>query len=164
MQETEATHVLGEEERRIVRALQDHLPIEPDPYETIARNLDVSEDELLSLLNEWRESGVLRRVALVMRHDRIGFKANGMCVWDVAEESALAIGRKVAAYPSVTHCYQRLRKPEFPYNLYAMIHTGEWPSTQTLFHQISMETGLMEGRLLCSLQEFKKTGMRYFES
>ena len=164
IQETEATHVLGEKERRIVRALQDHLPIEPDPYETTARNLDLSEDELLSLLNEWRERGVLRRVALVMRHDRIGFKANGMCVWDAAEESALAIGRKVAAYPSVTHCYQRLRKPEFPFNLYAMIHTGEWPSTQTLFHQISMETGLMEGRLLCSLQEFKKTGMRYFES
>jgi DNA-binding Lrp family transcriptional regulator len=156
--------MLGEDERRIVRALQDHLPIGPDPYETVAKNLDVSEDKLLSLLNEWRESGVLRRVALVMRHDRIGFKANGMCVWDVMEESALTIGRKVAAYPSVTHCYQRLRKPEFPYNLYAMIHTGEWPSTQTLFHKISMESGLMEGRLLCSLQEFKKTSMRYFES
>jgi DNA-binding Lrp family transcriptional regulator len=156
--------MLGEDERRIVRSLQDHLPIEPDPYETIARKLDISEDNLLSLLNEWRERGVLRRVALVMRHDRIGFKANGMCVWDVTEESALTLGRKVAAYPSVTHCYQRLRKPEFPFNLYAMIHTGEWPSTQTLFHQISMETELMEGRLLCSLQEFKKTGMRYFES
>jgi siroheme decarboxylase len=159
----EATPVLGDEERRIVRALQDHLPVEPDPYETIATNLNISEDDFLSRLNEWRERGVLRRVALVMRHERIGFKANGMCVWDVTEENALLIGRKVAAYPSVTHCYQRLRKPEFPYNLYAMIHTGEWPSTQTLFHQISMETGLREGRLLCSLQEFKKTSMRYFE-
>ena len=159
----ETTSALNEEERCIVRALQDHLPIEPDPYETIARTLNRSEDDFLNLLKEWHERGVLRRVALVMRQDRIGFKANGMCVWDVAEEDVLPIGRKVAAYASVTHCYQRLRKPEFPYNLYAMIHTGDWPSTQALFYQISQGAGLGEGRLLCSLQEFKKTSMRYFE-
>ncbi len=153
---------LTQAERALVRALEGSLPLVARPFAAVAEALALSETDLLARLNAWSAAGVLRRLALIVRHRQLGFVANGMCVWDVPEAGIVAAGRRVAAEPAVTHCYQRPRTAAFPFALYAMIHTGSWARTQALFARIGANAGLTDGQLLLSLREFKKTSMSYF--
>ena len=149
-------------QRRIVQQLEGQL--EPDAafYDEPARELGLTTDELLAQLRAWQSSGVLRRVAIILRHREVGLRANAMCVWRAPAEAVAAAGRRLAEQASVTHCYERVAFEEFPYNLYAMTHAREWTEVLAEFGRLSAVAGLHEGRLLCSLREFKKTSMKYF--
>ncbi|MEI8079596.1 MAG: hypothetical protein WCH61_08220 [bacterium] len=158
----DAPAVFSTQDRAIVRALEGNLPLVERPFAAIAADLGMAESALLERLAAWSADGVLRRVALIVRHRQLGFTANGMCTWDVPEAEVVEAGRRVAAHPAVTHCYQRERTDRFPFTLYAMIHTGSWEETRQLFLTISQNAGLTPGQLLLSLNEYKKTSMTYF--
>ena len=149
-------------DRAVVRALENNLPLIEHPFAKIAEELGMAESDLLARLDSWMKQGVLRRMALIVLHRKIGFTANGMCVWDVPKNEVLEVGRRVAEAPEVSHCYERPRSEFFPFTLYAMIHTGNPESTRKLFERISRDAGLQSGQLLLSLREFKKTSMNYF--
>ncbi|MBQ7187986.1 MAG: hypothetical protein IJR99_01075 [Kiritimatiellae bacterium] len=146
-------------EREIIRSMQGDMAVEARFFAPVAAKVGRSETQLLDTLRTWQENGVLRRVALILRHRQVGFKANGMCAWDVAENETVVKGRALAQYPEITHCYERPHSPLFPFRLYAMIHTTSFLGTQQLFGRISRETGLQNGQLLLSLREYKKTSM-----
>ncbi len=150
------------EEKGLVRLLQGNLPLCPRFFAPLAAQAGLSEPALLEKLRAWQASGVLRRIGLLLRHRKMGFKANGMCCWDVPEAEVLEFGRRVAAFPEVTHCYERPRTDIFPFRLYAMIHTPTWLGTQQLFERITREAGLTGGQVLLSVTEFKKTSMQFF--
>ncbi len=160
---TQGMDPLTETDRALVRALQGSVPVQSDFFAPIARALGCSVGMLLERLETWRQSGTLRRMALIVRHRRIGFSANAMCIWPVSRTARVEAGRRLAAWPAVTHCYERVTHAGWPYNLYAMIHTADWPATQSLFECISQDAGLTQGRMLGSLREFKKTSMQYFD-
>ncbi len=160
--ESDAVFTLTEEERRIVGYFEGHVPVVSDFYAQAARHLGLAQADLMRTLERWLAHGVVRRVALLLRHRAAGFKANGMCCWSVAEADMVAAGGRLAARREVTHCYERPLSPEFPFNLFAMIHTASWRETQSLFQSISSDCGLRDGQLLLSIREFKKTSMRFF--
>ncbi|NLF38770.1 Lrp/AsnC family transcriptional regulator [bacterium] len=151
-----------ETEKRVVRDMQGAIPPGPAPFDAIAARNGYEADAFIALLRGWEGEGVLRRVALILRHYNAGFKANAMCVWRVDAERVVAAGRALAACPEVTHCYERVIAPGFPYNIYAMIHTAGWAETRALFESIEARAGLADGRMLCSLREYKKTSPSYF--
>ena len=153
---------LTEAERSLVRLLQGDVPVCERFFAPLALQAGLSEAALLEQLREWQASGVLRRFGLLLRHREIGFKANGMCCWDMPEANVLDAGRRVATFPEVTHCYERPRLDIFPFRLYAMIHTPTWLGTQQLFERLTREAGLEGGQLLLSVTEFKKTSMSFF--
>jgi len=150
------------EERAAFRLLGGNLSLCPDLFSRPAAALGVAPADLLAMLRSWAARGILRRIGLIVRSGPVGFKANGMCVWTVPEGDVVRAGRALAACPEVTHCYERPPAPAFPYNLYAMIHGTDWPGARGLFERISAAAGLTDGRMLCSLREFKKSSMRYF--
>ncbi len=152
----------SEEERALVRAIDQQLPLVERPFAAVAEQLGQIEEWVLSTLQGWKEQGVLRRVGAVLYHREAGFTANAMCVWPVAEEDLLRAGSCVAARSEVTHCYQRPRVAAFPFDLYAMIHTASWEETDALFRDISESCGLSGGELFASGREFKKSSMKYF--
>jgi len=149
-------------DRRLVRALHGHVPVRSDLFAPVAEQLGWDEAKLLERLRAWRQTGTLRRMALVVRHRRLGFAANAMCIWPVAAARVIAAGRRLAAWPAVTHCYERVTRADWPYNLYAMIHTADWDTTRRLFERLSADAELQDGRMLGSLREYKKTSMNYF--
>lgn len=153
---------LSSAQRLIVQRLEGQLEPAADFYDAPARDLGLSTDELLTQLRAWNVSGVLRRIAIILRHREVGLRANAMCVWRAAPEVVAAAGRRLAEQASVTHCYERIAFAEFPYNLYAMTHARQWPEVLAEFERLSAVAGLTEGRLLCSQREFKKTSMKYF--
>lgn len=153
---------LTPEEQAIIHAMQGHIPVTPRFFAAVADELGMRETALIERLRVWKENGLLRRLGLLLRHREAGFKANGMCCWDMPTAAVTEAGRRVAAFPEVTHCYERPRFDLFPFRLYAMIHTTSWLATQQLFERITRETGLAGGQLLLSVREFKKTSMVFF--
>jgi DNA-binding Lrp family transcriptional regulator len=159
---TRLVESVNEKQEAIVRLLQGDIPLNSRLFEAPATQLGLSEAELIEQLKAWQDRGVLRRIALLLRHREIGFTANGMCCWDVPAESIKEAGRRVAAFSEVTHCYERPPTAYFPFRLYAMIHTPSSEETLALYERITRETGLAQGELLLSSTEFKKTSMRFF--
>ena len=154
---------LTERERAVVRRLQASIPIMPEPFGAMARDLGYTPEQLLDLLSEWRDAGVLRRIALILRHRALGFAANGMCVWSVGAERIEAAGRALAGCAEVSHCYERAPHRLFPFDLFAMVHAGSREAAQRMRARVADAAGLAGGRMLLSVQEFKKSSPALFQ-
>ncbi len=152
----------SEREKAVVRCLQGSIAIESEPFDAVARQVGYDPAELVDLLQRWQREGVIRRIALVVRHRQLGFSANSMCVWKVAPEALVAAGQSMARSPHVTHCYERPSSPAFPYNLYAMIHARSPDEAVAIFQKLGSDTGLPEGAMMWSVREFKKSSPIFF--
>lgn len=154
--------MLTELDKAIIRELQGDLPLVPKPYAAVAAKLNIDEDLLLDKIRWMKERGMIRRLGAAIRHREAGFTANAMVVWQVREEDAEEIGRKLASYPEVTHCYQRPEFPGWPYNLYTMIHGQSREECEELAKRLSEKIGINDYRMLYSTKELKKSSMRYY--
>lgn len=134
----------------------------PKPFAEIAAAIGMSEGEVLTKVKGWLEDGTIRRLGAMVRHQRLGYKANAMIVWDVSEESAEEVGRVLAAADEVSHCYQRPKTNGWEYNMFAMIHGATQEECHKLAASLSREVGIDGYKLLFSIKEFKKTSMKYF--
>jgi DNA-binding Lrp family transcriptional regulator len=147
-----------------VRALQQDLPIVPSPYAETARRLELSEQALLDRALALKAAGIIRRFSAVLRHRRVGYTANGMACWVVPEPQIEEAGRLAAAYPQVSHCYQRpAYPPRWPYSLFTMTHGQTKAEVESVVAEIASQAGLDRYEVLYSTREFKKERVRYFE-
>jgi siroheme decarboxylase len=153
---------LSERERRVVRVLQRSIPVVEDPFGAVAGEVGYDADELLALLLRWKDVGIIRRIGLIVRHRRMGFSANSMCVWPVAAGRVEAAGAALARNSHVTHCYERPSFPSFPFNIYAMTHAKSREETVAVFEALGRDSGLSGGRMFWSLREFKKASPVFF--
>ncbi|MGA9031610.1 MAG: AsnC family transcriptional regulator [Sulfuricaulis sp.] len=159
----EAAAVLDAVDRRIVLATQEGLPRVSRPYHAIAEQLGVSADEVMARLRRMLETGVIRRIGAVPNHYALGYRANGMSVWDVPEERIRELGRKIGALDFVSHSYHRPRYlPEWPYNLFAMVHGSDRAEVEAKVTQIAALLGDADRghAVLYSTRILKKTGLR----
>jgi DNA-binding Lrp family transcriptional regulator len=150
-------------ERALVKAAQGGLPLVPRPYEVLANDLGTGEAQVISLLQKMLADGRIRRIGAVPNHYALGYTANAMSVWDVADEAVDERGRAVGALPFVSHCYRRARRlPEWPYNLFAMVHGRSRPDAAAKIEIIRGTLGrfVRAGDVLYSTRILKKTGMR----
>jgi len=154
--------VLNDTEKEVVRQLQDNLSPETDPIRKIAAKTGLNPMEIVQLLIKWKDAGVLRRIGLIAYHQKIGFHANAMCVWQVPEDRIEQAGRYLAGIGNITHCYERWSAESFPYNLYAMVHTGDEAAIRSIFQEISEDVVLANGQIMMSVREYKKTSPRFF--
>lgn len=153
---------LTDTDKQLIRLLQEDLPPGLTPYQTLADQLGLSESELLEKIQAYKASGILRRLGGVVRHHRMGYTHNVMVVWQVAEERLKETGRHMAAQPEISHCYARPVYPDWPYNLYTMVHGTSEEACQQLILRMAKETGVSIYQKLTSLKELKKTSMKYF--
>ena len=155
--------VLDALDRRIIVATQEGLPRVSRPYHAVAEQLGVSGDEVMVRLRRMLDTGVIRRIGAVPNHYALGYRANGMSVWDVPEERIRELGRKIGALDFVSHSYHRPRYlPEWPYNLFAMVHGRDRAEVETKVAQIAALLGDADRghAVLYSTRILKKTGLR----
>lgn len=118
-----AAPLTGTQQHLLRQAIQDGLPLTPQPYQTLATALGVSELAVMETLQDWTTNGLIKRFGLVVKHHALGYRANAMVVWDVPDHQVDAIGDVLSKADPVTLCYQRPRRlPEWRYNLFTMIH------------------------------------------
>ena len=133
---------LDELDRRIIRATQSGLPLVPRPYEAVGAALGISGEQVRERLQAMLEEGLVRRIGAVPNHYRLGFTANGMSVWDVADERVDELGERIGQLPFVSHCYRRPRKPPvWPYNLFAMLHGRSRDEVEAQTQQVAALLG-----------------------
>lgn len=156
--------MLTEIEEKILAAIQEDLPVVERPYENIARNLGIPESEILEILESLCKRGVVRRFGATLRHQKSGFESNAMGAWQVEEERVEEVGKKMASFPQVSHCYRRNPEGDWPYNIYTMIHARDEDSCWETARHMSEATGVKNFTLLFSRKELKKTSMAYFPS
>ena len=157
---------LGAIDRSIVRATQAGLPLCREPYRALAEQLGLTAEEVLARLEHLLASGVIRRIGAVPNHYALGYRANGMSVWDVDDEQVSALGRKVGALPAVSHCYRRPRHPPvWPYNLFAMVHARSRAEVDREVAAIAdmLGSACRAHEVLYSTAILKKTGLRLGE-
>jgi DNA-binding Lrp family transcriptional regulator len=133
------------------------------PYDAIGGELGIGGEEVIARLRRMLETGVIRRIGAVPNHYAIGYTANGMSVWDVADERIDEMGAQVGALAFVTHCYRRPRRlPDWPYNLFAMVHSRSRDEVAARVAEIQTLLGdACRGHdVLYSTAILKKTGMR----
>ena len=158
-----AAQRLSREEITAVRALQEDLPVEERPFKTAAERFGLSEDRLIDTARGLLERGAMRRFAATLRHREAGFVANAMGVWVVQEDRVDEVGRTMAGFAAVSHCYQRPTFPDWPYSLFTMIHGHSKEDCEAVARSISETAHVPDYRLLYSVREYKKTRVRYFD-
>lgn len=155
--------LLDEVDRRLVVATQAGLPLVPRPYQALAEPLGITAEEVMRRLRVMLDAGVIRRIGAVPNHYALGYTANGMSVWDVADDRVDELGAVVGAQEFVTHCYRRpRRRPHWPYNLFAMIHGRSRAEVEAKARQIETILGdaCRDCDVLYSTRILKKSGLR----
>ena len=160
--EEEVAVPLSDEQKQLVRLLQESLPDSHKPFDDIADRLGWSVGRVLQQIEDWLASGVIRRLGAVVRHQRLGFRANGMAVLDVPPEREDEVGAFLSERSEISHCYCRPRLPDFPYGLFAMTHGRDEQEVRDLVASLAAELQIENFDVLFSTTEYKKVSMKYF--
>jgi DNA-binding Lrp family transcriptional regulator len=150
-------------DRAIIKATQAGLPLDPRPYDAIAEQIEQAAPVVMQRMRRMLAERVIRRIGAVPNHYSLGYRANGMSVWDVADERVADLGREVGALSCVSHCYRRPRHPPlWPYNLFAMVHGRTREEVEGQVAQIAQLLGeaARTHDVLYSTRILKKTGLR----
>lgn len=148
----------------LIEVIQQGLPLIARPYQEIAERLGWSEELVIEKLKGMVEAGIIKRLGIVVRHHELGYRANAMVVWDVANNEVDQVGEKLGMQDCVTLCYQRPRRlPDWPYNLFCMVHGRNREEVleciDTMVEGLSLKT--IPHTVLFSGQRFKQRGARY---
>ena len=146
------------------RLLEAGLPLAARPYQVLAERIGANEEAVLGQVRDWSESGLFRRVGLVLKHRAMGFRANAMLVMNIPDDQVDEVGRKLGQAAGVNLCYQRPRRlPDWPYNLFCMVHGREREQVCGLIERLLAEHGLSDvpHQLLFSTRAFKQCGGRF---
>lgn len=150
-------------DRQIIMLTQAGLPLVPRPYQQIAEQIGTTADDVMQCMQRMLTLGIIRRIGAVPNHYALGYRANGMTVWDVDETNIDALGAQVGQLEFVTHCYHRPRHlPDWPYNLFAMVHgkTHEEVEVKTKIIAALLGDASQGHEILYSTRILKKTGLR----
>lgn len=159
-----AAKAVGDTDRRLLAAIAKGLPLAPRPFAEVAARLGLSEQEVVERLAHLKQSGVVRRFGVVVRHHELGYGANAMVVWDVPDAEVRALGRCLAGFDFITLCYQRPRRlPAWRYNLYCMIHGKTREEVLSNIEWMVNRCGLqnLPYEVLFSRRRFKQCGAVY---
>jgi DNA-binding Lrp family transcriptional regulator len=153
---------ISAKDKKLLGEIQGDLTLCLTPFGGMARKAGWKEEDLLRRIRGFIRRGMIRRFGAILRHQKAGYQGNAMAVWKVREDQVSRVSRMVASFAAVSHCYLRTPLPEWPFNLYTMIHGRNEEDCRRIAGRISRRTGLRHYRLLFSRREHKKSSMAYF--
>ncbi len=157
-----STKCLSRLDRSIVKQMQTDLPIKKRAFDEPARRLNLDTSSLLARAKSMLADGTMRRYGASLNHHKAGFSANAMSCWQVPEAQIEQAGKKAASYNAVSHCYLRKTSVNWPYNLFAMIHSRSREECEETAKQISVDIDITDYIMLYTIREYKKERVRYF--
>lgn len=150
-------------DRALLAALEPGLALVARPYAALGERIGLTEQEVIARLKRLQGQGIVTRFGVIVRHRELGYRANAMVVWDIADDEVGAAARTLAALSFVTLCYQRPRRPGWPYNLFCMIHGKNRATVEAQIAEANTRAGTADRpqAVLFSGRAFKQQGARY---
>jgi DNA-binding Lrp family transcriptional regulator len=152
---------LTEMRLHFLRLVQSDLPLCPEPFAELAKRAGLREVDVLTDLRGLVAGGVIRRYGALVSHRRLGFIANAMLVVAVPPVRVESAGRLLSESPHVSHCYQRPPLPQFPYNLYVMVHGRDRAWCVGQAKELAASVGAARWEALFSTREYGKSSPDY---
>ena len=139
------------------------LPICSHPYAVIGERIGLSESEVIKRITHLQKMGMIKRLGIIVKHATLGYRANAMIVWRIPEADIDFVAQEMLKLSFVTLCYQRPMRPEWPYNLYCMIHGKNKTKVNAQLAQLIEDCNLreVEKQILFSSRCFKQRGAVY---
>ncbi len=151
---------MDEKDLELLKAAQEGILLTGRPYQLLGEMVGQSEQEVVERLQSLQDEGVIRRFAATIGHRALGIVANAMIAWKAPEDDVERSGQILASVDEVTHCYERAKTADWPYNLYTMIHSKSREDCLSVARRLSRISGIDEYRVLFSEREYKKTSAR----
>ncbi len=145
-----------------VRLLQQDLPLQPRPYDVLARTGTLGADEILGAARAMQKRGQIRRISAAVSQRKSGFVASAMGVWVVPADAVDDYAAKLAQHRSVSHCYLRPVFDDWPYNVYTTVHARSVDECESVINDLAADTQLTQKQALFPTKEYKKTRACFF--
>ena len=153
---------VSELDKKIIKALQGDFPLVAEPYQVLAEQAGVSKELFLKRVKVLEAEQKIRKMGAVLRHREVGFSANVLVAWEVPNDRLDEVAEQMAKNPAVSHCYDRNTAPDWPYNLYTMVHGHSREECEKITAKLGEEVQITKRVMLYSKKEWKKTAMQYF--
>ena len=154
--------VIDDVDKKVIALIQGDLPLDLRPFARLAEKVGLTEEAFIERVKAMKARGIIRRFGATLYHQEAGFSSNAMVAWLVPDDRIDTVGKMMAAYREITHCYQRRPQKDWKYNLYTMLHGDTRDDCIQTARRISEKTGIEDYAVLFSEKEFKKTSMEYF--
>ena len=151
-------------ELEAVRLLQRDLPLQPRPFDVLARTNGTGADELLAAARTLQKRGQIRRICASVASRKSGFVASAMGVWVVPQDAVDDYATKLAQHRAVSHCYLRPVFDDWPYNVYTTVHARSVDECESVINDLAADTNLTQKQALFPTREYKKTRASFFSS
>jgi len=155
---------LTSDDRALIKQIEHGIPLTPRPYVEIAKQLGITEQDVIERIQNLQHKGAIKRYGVVVRHHELGYTSNGMVVWNVPDERVAELGKCIGDNDCVTLSYRRPRRlPDWPYNLFTMVHGRNREEVIEKVNRIVESYGLqdIDHTILFSTKRFKQRGAQY---
>ncbi len=141
---------------RLLRELERGLPFVPAPFEELGKSLGLTGDEVMERIGRLKEAGIIRKFRARIDQRKLGITANALVAWKPAGDGADP-GKCLAAFPSVTHCYERRPVPGcWEYTHYTVHHGYSRDQVLDEIKAVAGKIGCQDYTVLFSTREFKR--------
>ena len=151
---------MDETDLKLLKAAQNGFRITKRPFLALGKEVGISEEETIERLRNLEKDGIIRRFSATIGHRALGITANAMIIWKVPANQVIRVGEIFASMDEVTHCYERKIAPDWPYNLYTMVHSRNRDDCLIIAEKLSQISGIGDYRVLFSEKEYKKISAR----
>ncbi|MHC4713864.1 MAG: siroheme decarboxylase subunit beta [Planctomycetota bacterium] len=152
---------LSDIERRVIAAVEEGLAVSARPYGEAARRSGMSEETVIETLRSLASQGLLRRVSAILSPGALGLEGAALVAWRVEPGRLEECGRAFAGEDSVTHCLSRKSNPDWPYNLYTMVHAADPARLLSWVRGAAERFGVEDYLVMETVEELKKSPTKY---
>jgi DNA-binding Lrp family transcriptional regulator len=152
---------LSDVEIRVLSVLQEGFPESRNPYKDMAEKAGIDTEQFISILEDWKRQGKLRRIGAIVNHLKAGFSAGAMVAWQVEPELVEQVGVVFAGFKEISHAYERQTTENWPYNIYTMVHGKNVQDIEKIVMRMSRACGITAYRILATEKELKKVPPKY---
>ena len=155
--------MIEDKDHLLLAQIAEGLPICSHPYAIMGEKIGLSEAQVIERLTYLQDRGMIKRLGIIVKHATLGYRANAMIVWRIPQAEIDIVAQEMLKFSFVTLCYQRPMLPEWPYNLYCMIHGKNKVTVENQLAQLIEQCGLetIEKQILFSSRCFKQRGAVY---
>ena len=124
-------------DKTILNRIQSEFPIASRPFQIIAAELGLNEEQVLQRIKALKKSGIIRRIGANFVPGKVGFVST-LCAASVPEDKLDHFSQVVNRFPGVTHNYQRDNR----FNVWFTFIARSMEEIEGNLDRISKETGV----------------------